>query len=98
MTRKIPFEIVHGETEHISFSGKRARKPTVFLRIGKKSVSKRAFQLGALLAICQILDGILTYVGLSSAGIHMEGNQFLGAMMYAYGIAPALFIIKTGAL
>lgn len=83
---------------HVSFSGKRVRKPTVLLRVGRRALSKRALSLGLFLAVCQILDGILTYIGLGMAGIEMEGNRLLGSMMYFYGVAPAIFMVKCAAL
>jgi hypothetical protein len=92
------FEIVKGETEHISFSGKRARRPTVLIRVGRLSLSKKAFLLGLTLAICQVLDGLLTYVGLSLLGVHMEGNAFIRTLVIAYGAAPALFMVKLIAI
>jgi hypothetical protein len=92
------FEVVKGETEHISFSGKRARRPTVLIRVGRLSLSKKAFLLGATLAICQVLDGLLTYTGLSLLGVHMEGNAFIRTLVIAYGAAPALFLVKLVAI
>ncbi len=85
---------VAGETEHISMSGKRERRPTVLIHVGTWSLSKRAFLLGLLLVGCQVLDGLLTYVGLTLLGVHMEGNSFLRSLMVAYGTAPALFVVK----
>ena len=54
--------------------------------------------IGTALALCQLLDGLLTYVGLSLMGIHMEGNGFMRTLMYYYGMAPALFFVKIIAL
>jgi len=96
--KRFGFEIVKGETEHISFSGKRARRATVLIRVGRLSLSKKAFILGATLALCQVLDGLLTYIGLSLLGVHMEANAFIRALIIAYGAAPALFIVKLLAL
>jgi len=88
------FKIEQGTAEHISFSGIRQRKPTVLIRVGSYSMSKRALQLGALLVLCQVLDGVLTYAGLSMLGVSMEGNSFLRIMMEIYGTAPILVIVK----
>ena len=96
--RGFSFKVVPGETEHITFTGKRLRRPTVLIKVGSWSLSKRAFLLGAILALCQVLDGLLTYVGLSILGVHMEGNAFLRSLMLAYGTAPALFLVKSGAV
>lgn len=91
-------KIVHGETDHISMSGKVTRRPTILIRVGKQSLSRKAFIIGVCLATCQILDGVLTYIGLSLFGIHMEGNDFLRKLMAFYGMAPALFVVKLVAL
>lgn len=92
------FEVVDGETEHVSFDGKRKRNPTVLIRVGRVSFSKQALTLGAVLVICQIFDGFLTYLGLRIHGTEMEGNNFLRNLMEAYGTAPALAIIKLSAI
>jgi uncharacterized membrane protein len=92
------FDIVQGSTEHISFNGKKIRRPTVLIRLGGYSMSKKAFLLGAALAICQVMDGLLTYVGLGILGIHMEGNLFLRELMHAYGMAPTLLGAKLLAI
>lgn len=89
---------VKGETEHVSYRGKRERKPTVLIRVGKWSMSKKALTLGLLLAVCQIWDGTLTYVGLHLLGVQMEGNAFLRSLMIAYGKAPVLVGAKIFAL
>lgn len=96
--KRVNLRGVPGETEHISISGKRMRRPTVLIHVGTWSLSKRAFLLGLLLAGCQVLDGLLTYVGLSLLGVHMEGNSFLRSLMLAYGTAPALFLVKLFAV
>lgn len=101
MDKKWPgmkFEVLEGETEHITYSGKRVRRQTVFIRVGKLSLSRKAAVLGAVLIGCQILDGLLTYIGLSAMGVHMEGNAFLRVLMEAYGRAPVLFASKIIAI
>jgi len=95
---KLKIEVVKGTTEGISYSGQKQRRQTLLLKVGRHSISKRAFQLGLFLAICQLLDGMLTYVGLSIFGIQMEGNAFLGMLMEAYGSFPVLFVTKLIAL
>lgn len=96
--KSLRFEVVQGETEHITYGGKRVRRPTVLIRVGHLSISKRAFLLGLALILCQALDGVLTWLGLRLLGIHMEGNAFLRELMYAYGTAPVLFIAKLASL
>jgi len=43
----------------------------------------------AFLAV-QACDGILTYIGLSTFGPHMEGNPLLASVMVAFGVGPGL--------
>jgi uncharacterized membrane protein len=92
------FEVIEGETEHISLSGRRKRNRTVLIRVGRVTISKQALTLGIALIICQIFDGILTFLGLYLLGTDMEGNEFLRKLMAAYGTAPILFVIKTAAI
>jgi hypothetical protein len=98
----IKFDIVSGETEHVSLNGQRRRNQTVLMRVHTPnrtlSLSRKALLLGLALAICQILDGILTYTGLRLLGVEMEGNGLLRNMMHAYGLMPALCIAKLLAL
>ena len=95
---RIGVQVGPGETEHVSFFGQRVRKSTILVTVGKLSISKKALILGSALVICQILDGILTFAGLKLMGVQMEGNAFLRALMHAYGMAPTLFVAKTGAI
>ena len=96
--KKLRFEVVEGETEGISYSGQRRRRKTILLRVGSFSFSKKALELGLLLAIFQVLDGFLTYVGLTLLGVEMEGNVFLRKLMEVYGTHWALFFSKLFAL
>lgn len=96
--KKRHFEIADTVTTHILYCGKRVRESTVVIRMGGISLSRKAFLVGAALVCCQLLDGILTYLGLALLGVHMEGNAFLRELMHAYGKAPVLFTIKTAAV
>ena len=99
MRLRLPtIKLVYGETDHILFTGKITRRPTILIQIGKQSLSKKAFIIGVALAVCQLLDGLLTYIGLSLMGVHMEGNGLLRSLMLSYGMAPALFFVKIIAL
>ncbi|NMC61785.1 MAG: hypothetical protein GYA55_01315 [SAR324 cluster bacterium] len=95
---KIKIEVVEDEAEGISYRGEKRRRRTVLLRVGRHSISKRAFQLGLFLALFQIFDGILTYVGLTLFGLEMEGNAFLNMLMEAFGSFPVIFVSKLIAL
>ncbi|HEX5474871.1 MAG TPA: DUF5658 family protein [Vicinamibacterales bacterium] len=47
--------------------------------------------------VAQVFDGVLTYVGVRTYGIHMEGNPLLGWMMQVFGEAAALAAAKVTA-
>jgi uncharacterized membrane protein len=94
----VRFTIEQGTTEHIKLNGRRVRNPTVLLKVGRVGISRKAATLGALLLVLQILDGLLTFAGLSIFGIEMEGNALLRDLAHAYGAAPALFFVKLVAI
>lgn len=50
--------------------------------------------LGIFLAILQILDGVLTGIGMAQYGTSMEGNALLRSLMTAIGYIPALLLVK----
>ena len=47
--------------------------------------------------VAQALDGVLTYVGVSTYGPRMEGNPFIGWLMAAMGDAAGLATAKITA-
>lgn len=47
--------------------------------------------------IAQACDGVLTYVGVSTYGLHVEGNPIIGWLMSAVGEGPALAAAKVTA-
>jgi hypothetical protein len=48
----------------------------------------------AIFIAIQVLDGLLTYWGVTRFGIELEMNQLLAATMLALGPAPALLMAK----
>ena len=50
-----------------------------------------------LFLIAQACDGVLTYVGVTVYGSHMEGNPLLSWLMAAMGDGPALTAAKLAA-
>ncbi len=94
----VRFKIEKGTTEHISLNGRRVRNPTVLLKVGSKGISYKAAGLGVLLLILQVLDGVLTFAGLSVFGVEMEGNTLLRQLAHAYGAGPTLFFVKLTAI
>src|SRR6476620_3976976 len=47
--------------------------------------------------LAQACDGVLTYVGVSTYGVRMEGNPLLGWLMATFGQGVALTAAKTTA-
>jgi uncharacterized membrane protein len=47
--------------------------------------------------LAQASDGVLTYIGVSTYGLHMEGNPIIGWLMAAIGQGPALATAKLAA-
>jgi hypothetical protein len=54
--------------------------------------------LGLILTSLQILDGILTGIGMSQYGTGMEGNLLLRSLMTAIGYIPALVLVKGASI
>ena len=59
-----------------------------------KSLMITAFALSFL----QIGDGLLTAIGVTFLGVHMEGNILIRSLMEVWGPIPALVLLKTAAL
>lgn len=47
--------------------------------------------------VAQASDGVLTYVGVSTYGTHVEGNPLIGWLMSAMGQGAALATVKLAA-
>jgi hypothetical protein len=68
--------------------------------VGTRGATRRnAFGDVALLVflVTQVLDGVLTYIGVSTYGMHMEGNPVIAWLMSAMGQGPALATAKVTA-
>jgi len=63
-----------------------------------KIPSKEMIILGAILALLQVSDGILTAIGIDMFGISAEGNFFLRSLMEQWGAIPALVTAKLFAI
>ncbi len=57
--------------------------------------TQEVLMLGGILILLQILDGMLTAIGVSSFGIAAEGNPFIRHLMDQFGYLPALIFVKT---
>lgn len=54
--------------------------------------------LGSILICIQILDGVLTAIGVGHFGHWIEGNVILRNLMHQIGYIQALIIVKTFAI
>lgn len=54
--------------------------------------------LGFILATLQILDGVLTGLGMAQYGTSMEGNILLRSLMSAIGYVPTLAMVKGASI
>ena len=54
--------------------------------------------LGFMLATLQILDGVLTGIGMAQYGTSMEGNILLRSLMTTIGYIPALLLVKGASI
>jgi hypothetical protein len=54
--------------------------------------------LGIILTALQLLDGILTGIGMAQYGTSMEGNILLRSLMTAIGYIPALVMVKGASI
>ena len=54
--------------------------------------------LGVILIVLQVLDGVLTGMGMRHFGIYAEGNLLLQQLMHAIGCVPALLLAKGVAI
>ena len=60
--------------------------------------SHTVLMLGAILIALQVMDGILTGIGMSLFGTAAEGNTYLRLLMEHIGYIPALIISKGAAV
>ena len=63
-----------------------------------RSIPSEILVLGAILALLQVLDGVLTGIGMYHYGTSMEGNLLLRALMGVIGYLPALVVVKTASI
>ena len=54
----------------------------------------RILSLALILVVFQILDGALTYSGMSTFGLRAEGNPLLRNFMELVGVLPAIALTK----
>lgn len=66
--------------------------------VGRTAPARKVLIVGAFLSSLQILDGVLTSIGVSRFGVGMEGNPFLRQMMLEFGHIPTLAVLKLFAI
>ena len=60
--------------------------------------ARGAIAIGCFLALLQLLDGVLTSIGISRYGLSVEGNPFLRNIMEQWGHIPTLALLKISAI
>lgn len=58
------------------------------------NMCKRVLFWAVCLCVAQILDGVLTYLGMTRFGVNAEGNVLLHTLMNYMGVAQALLTVK----
>jgi hypothetical protein len=82
------------------------RKATVVIPLPRRSAlvleieapSRDVIAFGVFLASLQVADGVLTSVGVSTWGLHAEGNPVLRTLMHYVGPHNAIVIAKCFAI
>ncbi len=69
-----------------------------FQTIRRSAPGREIVMLGLILGILQILDGLMTGLGVSLFGTAAEGNPLLRCLMENCGVAPTLYTAKTMAI
>lgn len=64
------------------------------LRASSPSWTEATFVFAVFLVV-QVLDGVLTYIGVRMLGVEAEGNMLLAAGMEAFGTPQTLFSAKV---
>lgn len=67
-------------------------------RTEASSITKEIIILGLVLASLQVIDGVLTGIGVSHFGIEIEGNILIRSLMEQIGYVQALILVKGFAL
>ena len=83
---------------HVVSPNRRLAPKPVAIRSHKNTTASEVAALGLILATLQIVDGILTALGMAHYGTSMEGNLLLRQLMHLVGFIPALVMVKTVAI
>lgn len=69
-----------------------------YRRIQVKAPTRDIILLGSFLALLQVLDGVMTWIGIYHFGTSAEGNFLLKWLMEAVGYTSALILVKSLAI
>jgi hypothetical protein len=64
----------------------------------EKSITREIVVIGLIMCTLQVLDGVLTGIGVARHGIAAEGNLIIRVLMEAWGPTLALVAVKSLAL
>ena len=70
----------------------------ISLNATESRTSKEVYILGTILIALQVMDGLLTAVGIDNFGIAAEGNPFLRSLMELIGPFSTLIVVKSAAI
>ena len=73
-------------------------KPSACIEQTNKKISAEMFSLAIIMAVIQVMDGILTGIGIKTFGVHVEGNLLVRTLMHTLGFVEALFVVKAFAI
>lgn len=96
----VKYSTVNGSAVRHAASAHACARPSLSLIQGRQESSKsnEVLVLGLILALLQVLDGLLTGLGMASFGTSMEGNILLRSLMHAIGWAPAIILVKGSSI
>jgi hypothetical protein len=88
-----------GHTETVTLGGIYSSAKSYLYRLVNRKISTSELVFLALtLTFLQILDGIMTGIGVITFGPDIEANLFIRGLILSFGVVPALIIVKTFAL
>jgi len=81
---------------HTTFMLRLTGRTTVTINIERPS--RDFLALGLFLISLQVMDGILTSLGVARYGVQAEGNPLLSHLMLEYGADQVLWVVKAAAV
>jgi hypothetical protein len=65
-----------------------------YRRLQVHTISRDIIILGLIVTLLQIMDGVLTGIGIHRYGVEAEGNLFIRTLMEQFGYVQALILVK----